>query len=523
MTPSFLKNARTYATAAVLAATPWLAIQFYHSTSQSECAPPSAPGFSVEMPKSEAPGLFPFVEHSRWLQPLSEDARLALTSGIAQAQESETGPELSMPAAQIPFTEKADVKEVLTKTPSGSVAGPSPAEVNKDDMALLPPSTMSSSTPAVSPHEGGETEYPVTSAPSEFAIPAVQAKIAPAPSLPEATEPPLLQKDNERLSAKPASEGEPAARSEQLERIARQADELTRHGYTLAGRGAYFAARSEFIQALRLVAQGLDAESNAANHGKALAAGLTALKEAEDFLPNGSRWEADLNVADTVACHSTPALKGTDLAAVSPITAMKSYLTFAQEQIASAVGHEVAGSSALRALGKLHDNLALRDGSDLNASGPKAVTFYQAALIVHPRNYVAANDLGVLFARGGNLEDAKAVLEHAARYSRQSTVWNNLASVYGRLGRVEEQRLAQTFAMRCRQAELARANFRSTDAGDRVVWMDGAAFAQNRSTPNRQTPPAPAGYGPAPNYGPSYQSQQPTAAEWNAQSANGRR
>ena len=59
----------------------------------------------------------------------------------------------------------------------------------------------------------------------------------------------------------PLATAEPnQSRSEQLEQVAQQADRQTRHGFELAGRGAYFAARSEFIGALRLVAEGLDTE-----------------------------------------------------------------------------------------------------------------------------------------------------------------------------------------------------------------------------------------------------------------------
>ncbi len=61
--------------------------------------------------------------------------------------------------------------------------------------------------------------------------------------------------------ASPLAAAEPdEERSEQMEQIARQADRQTRHGLELAGRGAYFAARSEFFAALRLIAEGLDAE-----------------------------------------------------------------------------------------------------------------------------------------------------------------------------------------------------------------------------------------------------------------------
>ena len=99
-------------------------------------------------------------------------------------------------------------------------------------------------------------------------------------------------------------------RSEQLEQVARQADEQTRHGLELAGRGAYFAARSEFIGALRLIAEGLDTQQKTDTHGHALAAALTAMKEAEDFLPAGSRPEAELDLSGIIAVHTTPVLKG---------------------------------------------------------------------------------------------------------------------------------------------------------------------------------------------------------------------
>src|SRR3972149_3922667 len=114
-------------------------------------------------------------------------------------------------------------------------------------------------------------------------------------------------------------------RSEQLESIARHADQQIRHGFELAGRKAYFAARSEFIVALRLVAQGLDTDEQTRNHGKSLAAGLTALKEAEDFIPSGSKLEADLDIPGIIASHSTSVLKDAELSAITPLTALKSY------------------------------------------------------------------------------------------------------------------------------------------------------------------------------------------------------
>ena len=114
---------------------------------------------------------------------------------------------------------------------------------------------------------------------------------------------------------------EAAARSEQLERTARQADEQVRHGFDLANRGAYYAARAEFIAGLRLVAQGLDAERHTVNHSRSLRAGLTALKEAGDFLPSGGKLEADLDLPAIIASHRTPVLKNAATDNLVPLVA----------------------------------------------------------------------------------------------------------------------------------------------------------------------------------------------------------
>ena len=124
---------------------------------------------------------------------------------------------------------------------------------------------------------------------SAESTPAVQSTTVDNQSETPSTDQELIYPSTEPLLAKKAAAKDLPVRSEQLESIARQADQQTRHGFELAGRGAYFAARSEFIAALRLVAQGLDTDGQTKIHGKSLAAGLTALKEAEDFIPGGSK------------------------------------------------------------------------------------------------------------------------------------------------------------------------------------------------------------------------------------------
>ena len=199
----------------------------------------------------------------------------------------------------------------------------------------------------------------------------------------------------------------PTARSEQLENIARQADSHTRHGFELAGRQAFFAARAEFVSALRLVAQGLDNEHRTTIHSRSLSAGLAAVKEAEEFLPRGTRLEAELDLQAIIASHRTPVLKSTPTETLQPMAAMRCYLTFSQEQLAAAAGHEVAGSMALYALGKLHASLARQKRTEIVAAEAKTVAFFQAALLVSPTNYMASNDLGVFLAQCGNLTEAQ--------------------------------------------------------------------------------------------------------------------
>jgi tetratricopeptide (TPR) repeat protein len=275
-------------------------------------------------------------------------------------------------------------------------------------------------------------------------------------------------------------------RSLQLEQVAQQADRQTRHGLELAGRGAYFAARAEFLGALRLVAEGQDAERRTKFHGRALAAALIAIKEAEDFLPGGSRAEADVDLSGIIAAHTTPALKD-NAEQVTSLAALRCYLTFAQEQLAVAAGREVAGSMTLHAMGKLHSAWAQKKGTPVVASESKAVVFYQAALLVYPRNYMAANDLGVLWAQCGHYADARVMLEQSLALRQQSTGWQNLTVVYRQLGQTALAARAAQQAARLRQTEIIEQPGSSAWANDRVLWLDPRSFAQTSA--NAANPP----------------------------------
>ena len=270
-----------------------------------------------------------------------------------------------------------------------------------------------------------------------------------------------------------------SCRSFQLERIARQADILTRHGFSLANRGAYYSARAEFVKALRLVAQGLDVEHQTSVHGRALGAGLRALRESDDFIPSGSQLESDLDLQAIISSHQTPVLKLSQPRTLTSLEALRRYFGFAQYQLAVASGREIAGSMALHAMAKLYASSDENSTISVLSAKPKAMTCFQAAMVSYPQNYMASNDLGVLLANSGCLEDARKILESSVETCPHSTSWRNLAVVYRQLDLPELAQQAQQNQQLIHQREVARRESVSPGATDpRVFWISPEEFAK---------------------------------------------
>ena len=72
-----------------------------------------------------------------------------------------------------------------------------------------------------------------------------------------------------------------------LEMITPQAQAHINYALNLAERGAVHSAQSEFIMALDLIADALDADSRdtTRSHARAVKAGLKAIEETKDFVP----------------------------------------------------------------------------------------------------------------------------------------------------------------------------------------------------------------------------------------------
>lgn len=288
-----------------------------------------------------------------------------------------------------------------------------------------------------------------------------------------------------------------------MNHVSQQADLRIREGYNLAERGALYAARDEFIGALRVIAQALDLSQATRSHSRALASGIRCLEESDDFIPSGTQMEADLDIAMIVSAHQTPILKNAKLDEMSALGALQSYYTFAQDRLASAVAGQPSGSAALCALGKLSIAMSNETNSHIVAGPSKAVVYHQAALIAHGKNAEASNELGVLLAKVGMYQAARDVLLESVSITSQAANWHNLAVVQHHLGKHDLASLAEAEARKAQAAVTARSQTTGTHTiGNYQIRMVPPAVFARTSRPTvaaNQAVPGSAGTAGPPN------------------------
>lgn len=270
--------------------------------------------------------------------------------------------------------------------------------------------------------------------------------------------------------------------------------------FTLARNGALHAARARFEQLLEELAQAKDASQMTDRHARALAAGLRALEEADDFAVCSS--DRNVSTQSRAAGHQTPMLHESESKWTLPHEAMAMYHLYAQQKLAAAVNGEQAGSMMLFGLGKIYAQLAERD--DLLQATRKSLTMYRSAFTAHDQNHLAANEAGVLLARAGRYAQAAEQLQHAARLGGASTTHRNLAYVHNKLGDARLAAEHQAIADRMAQVEMQRGQL-SAERG--IAWVSPEEF--NRRTSAARTEAVAQRPAPAPaSSGQSHTSQQ---------------
>ena len=231
---------------------------------------------------------------------------------------------------------------------------------------------------------------------------------------------------------------------------------------------------------MQLIAQANDAQQNTDLYTRALTAGLVAIKESSDFTRQIAG-KPELDLARVVAGHKTPVLKHAIVGRVTPLQAAQRYYNYAQEQLAAAASQETPSSMALFGLAKVALALGDKRTASLERIG-QAMTLYQAAVLTEPRNFLAANELGVLLAENGNLARSRELLAHSARLWPQAVTYRNLASVHLRLG---EKELAERALAKA--DELAKAG--RTGEQSPVRWVDPDTFASMAPVSDAPLPP----------------------------------
>jgi hypothetical protein len=201
------------------------------------------------------------------------------------------------------------------------------------------------------------------------------------------------------------------------------------------------------------------------------------MKEAQDFVPTGSKVEADLDMRSIIDGHSTPVMKSADATELRPLVALQRYHTFAQMQLAQAVEHEVAGSMALYALGKAYAAIASEGNNSMPVAEPKAVVCYHAAILACSQNYMAANDLGALLARNGDYANARQLLEHSVLVRRCSSNLANLARIYEIMGDPRSAALAKEKSQYAGQLEAISLKELQGSSNSQVRWVDPDTLA----------------------------------------------
>ena len=251
--------------------------------------------------------------------------------------------------------------------------------------------------------------------------------------------------------------------------VIERAKQLNESAVSSARRRAYYSARAKFLRALQTVTQAIDSASGSRYHSLALADGLRALDEAKDFSPAGSQLASDLDLKQIVQSHRTPVLKREDLDRLTIIHALQAYHGFAREQLASATAKVPVASASLSGLAKIQSYLGESNAINQTLLIPRSMAMYQAALDTDERNVLAANELGVLFAKFGQMEDAKHALAHCIKVDpNQPVAWKNLARVHEQLGESHLATAAQE------EFQLAQSN---AEESFPIQWVDAKTFS----------------------------------------------
>lgn len=248
------------------------------------------------------------------------------------------------------------------------------------------------------------------------------------------------------------------------------AREHLEYGKSLARRGAVFAAREEYLHALRLVCESGDRQSGTRDYTIRLARGLKALDEAEDFFAMSAEEQLRTDLTQVMQSHETRLISAEQAKSFSAISAMQVYCQFAAEQISESVGASMVAGETLHAMGKLMIAATRLNQGAESMHLPKSMVMYQAALSANPQDYRSANELGVLMAESGQWQTARDLFARSLLIHKTAEAWQNIAHVHETLGEAD-------YARRAREAYESMN--RNGTADTSLEWASASQFEKN--------------------------------------------
>ena len=315
-------------------------------------------------------------------------------------------------------------------------------------------------------------DFDFTAPPVPTAPPAPTARTAqaiPAAVIPETIQPYQQQAPaNNQVLPQPVQTA-PQVHVELGSADAQKAVHHIEYGKTLSRRGAAFTARQEFLAAMQVIAASNDRVSGDNRHSKALKMALLTMREADDFSVSNPEQQIHMDVGSVVESHRSQVLSPAQAANLSPVQAMNRYFAHAQNQLDLAGGRNVVSSEVFYCMGKLHTLLNHKQ----KVLGPyetaQSVVYHQAALLSDNQHHRSANELGVLLARSGRLEQSKLLFERSLMSQPTIRTWQNLAETHRRLGETN-------FANQAVSEVQLLANSPATSVNSNIQWKPVEVF-----------------------------------------------
>jgi tetratricopeptide (TPR) repeat protein len=254
------------------------------------------------------------------------------------------------------------------------------------------------------------------------------------------------------------------------------------YAFDLAQRGAIYTSNSEFRSVLGLCALELDSREGGTRHREALRVGLAALDKSDDFDVVGSDRHSQTDSYGGSTIDAAGNAGANTVSAVDPIQEVQARYAYAEQHLSYACEGMPGASLAFYGLGRT----MVDPGSRTVNAVAKAAVLQQTALTVAPQNVLAGNELGVLLAEHGQLDEAEKMFRQCVAIDPTPEAWRNLAVVYARKGDQVASRSAHAEADLVAKSDRSQAKIPAAEsvagAAPAATTLTQAQFSKNGST-----------------------------------------